>query len=248
VTVPDSGRRLAYDLLDSSATAYEGGVELPYGQSRAAVAAVGLAARCRGLTRAVHTLFDADMELEAQITLRALMEYAVTLQWIAKEPDARFLSWWRDDDRIFEALRREVTNRTGLSGDLDPEAETEREKVLALLREESATAAPLPRFVVRAQEVESGLGYSLIYRSLSQAGAHPAPAGIHPLIEDRPEKNMCVVRPRPIYGSPFDSEYLAALFLLISLREAGELFPPVKLDGAARFWNRVLSLRDRADG
>ncbi len=62
-------------------------------------AVIGLVGRCRRLVRAVLHAVDAGDALEAQLFVRALVEHAITIPWMALDPDLHIKQWLIEDIR-----------------------------------------------------------------------------------------------------------------------------------------------------
>lgn len=242
-------RRFGLELLDRSGI-YDGGVIVPYGDA-ATLSLVALASRARRLMRAIYRLLDAGDSLEAQVLLRTLLEYTLTAQWMAQDPQARFLSWWLEDDRRFRVMEREVRALAKAPIEEVPEELQRRREGVREQFQRDAESQKAPRFptlIDMAMAVESPFAYSFVYRVLSQLGAHPYPHGLEAVIEDSPENNSVLVRPEPKDESTIEPYYLAGALVFISLREAGSAFAPVALTAElAMLEPELFALRDELE-
>jgi hypothetical protein len=241
-------RRFGHDLLAFSAS-YDDGLAIPYGDPTA-LCLVGLALRSRRLVRGIYRLADDGDWLEAQILLRALLEYSLTAQWIGQDPRPRFLSWWLEDDKRFRTMEREVQALIEHPVEVPEDLRQGREELASQFAAEAKklNAPKFPRLQQMAKAVGGSLGYSFVYRVQSQVGAHPYPHGLDSLIEDRPVNGGVFLRPDPVGRPAVEPYYFAAALLFMALREAGRAFPPVDLgNDSGRFESELRAIRDLLD-
>jgi hypothetical protein len=240
-------RRAALQVLDISAS-LEKGVVVPYGQ-RVGFAAVGLTVRARRLSRSIIRLTDCGEWLEAQILVRALLEYVITLQWILKDPEKRVLSWWQADDRPFARMVSEVTAITGQPIEITPEETRALAEFSAQIALEAASAdvKPFPSLRERAAEVDADLGYSLLFRLYSQGGVHPYGQALLPLLEDLPDRSGVLIRETPGEEPIDDPYYLAGVLLLIALEKLAEVEPGLRLPDLEEAKLEFLAMKHEID-
>jgi Family of unknown function (DUF5677) len=240
-------RGLAVAVLACS-DALEQGVVVPYG-NRVGMAAVGLTMRIRHLASAAIRLTNDGSWLEAQILLRSLLEYVITLEWIAKDPDRRVLSWWRADERAFDSMVDEVGSLLGDRIGLPEADEVARRKLIEQIADEAvaAEAPPYPRLKERAKDAEESLSYSLLFRHYSQGGVHPFRQSLLPLIEDMPKRGAVLIRARPQEGPIDDPYFLTAVLVVITLERLSGLQPSLQLPSVEPIKRKLMDLKQEID-
>jgi hypothetical protein len=208
----------------------ENGVRVPYGD-RLGVVAAGLALRARRLVRSIVALRDRDEWLEAQILVRTLLDYLITLEWIARDPQVRVLSWWLADEGSFARMADGVASVTGEHIDVPEELDTAQAEVSSRIAAEAAAAGapPLPNLRDRAKEVGADLGYEFLFRLYSQGGVHPTRQSIVMLIEDLEPQQAVVLHEKPPAGPIDDPYYLAGALGCIALQTLSRLEPGLSL-------------------
>jgi hypothetical protein len=210
---------------------------------------VGLTMRIRHLAGAAIRLADDGSWLEAQILLRSLLEYVITLEWIAKDPDRRVLSWWRADERAFDVMVGEVSSLVGQPIGLSEADEVAHRQLIEQIADEAvaAEAPPYPGLKERAKDAEESLSYSLLFRLYSQGGVHPFRQSLLPLIEDMPKRDAVLIRARPQEGPVDDPYYLAAALLMITLERLSELQPSLQLPSVEPIKRELMDLKQEID-
>jgi hypothetical protein len=210
---------------------------------------VGLTMRIRHLAGATIRLADDGSWLEAQILLRSLLEYVITLEWIAKDPDRRVLSWWRADERAFDVMVGEVSSLVGQPIGLSEADEVAHRQLIEQIADEAvaAEAPPYPGLKERAKDAEESLSYSLLFRLYSQGGVHPFRQSLLPLIEDMPKRDAVLIRARPQEGPVDDPYYLAAVLLMITLERLSELQPSLQLPSVEPIKRELMDLKQEID-
>src|SRR5215208_4739723 len=134
------------------------------------MAILGLVGRCRRLVRAAYELADHRMTLEAQILIRVLLEYAITVRWLTLNPRLHFRQWAIGDIKSRLTMDREI-QELGEETVLTEETRGLLEERLETYRRECGDAPPsLPRLQERARQTGESLSYSLAYRYDSQIG------------------------------------------------------------------------------
>jgi Family of unknown function (DUF5677) len=221
---------------------------VPYG-NRVGMVGVGLAMRIRHLARAVIRLTDDGSWLEAQILLRSLLEYVITLEWIAKDPERRVLSWWRADERAFDVMVGEVSSLLGHPVGLSEVDEVVHRQLIEQIANEAvaAEAPPYPGLKERAKDAEESLSYSLLFRLYSQGGVHPFRQSLLPLIEDMPKRDAVLIRARPREGPIDDPYYLTTVLVVITHERLSELQPTLQLPSVEPIKRQLMELKQEID-
>jgi hypothetical protein len=209
-----------------------------------AVIVAGLV-RCRRLARAARLLLDHDLQLEAEIVVRSLMETAVGVAWILRtdsEVRTDRLQLKDLDSRIELAERIRSLQPEGAEHDGDVPAERRIEAVRVktadpdiddLLDSMYEQREGLVRRGVKrppdvrtmAEQADYGVGY-LDFAFKSESRTHFRILGLEPFLLDRGEGDDWVVDsggPRTqLEDPPYET---AALWLLVALKEAALAFP-----------------------
>jgi len=240
-------RDLAVAALELSGD-LDKGVLVPYG-GRVSVAAVGLTLRARRLVRAAVRLADEASWLEAQILLRTLLEYVITLEWIAADPELRILSWWQADERSFDVMVSEVSSLISQPIEIPAADDAARRDLIEQIAKEAAAAGapPYPSLQERARQVRGSLAYSLLFRLYSQGGVHPFRQSLLPLLQDMPERKAVLVHAHPKEGPVDDPYYLCAVLLVIALERLSGLEPGLQLPSVEPLKRQLMDLKRDID-
>jgi hypothetical protein len=184
-----SSRDLGLELLAASA-AYE----IPtVRHGHQDIVLSGVVIRSRRLLRAAYELADQDMVLEAQVLLRVLTEYAITLAWLLIDIETNLCRWVIGDTNRRFTLHNEVAKASPgtelLARDTRRAMAARREALVAMLREKEQPL-DLPPVEVRAAQAEDDGGheglkvlYALPYRADSEAAVHATVWSIDKLME-----------------------------------------------------------------
>lgn len=221
-------RSLAVRLLDVSGIYGATAVPDTIGYGRLVV--IGLVGRARRLVAAIHHAHDAGDALEAQIFLRALVEYAITIPWMVVNPELHISQWRIEDIRLTLQMDEEVRQHAD-----DPILTDENRAALEALREELMAACgedmALPNVQTRADVIGLPLLYSLAYRYESKSGIHPTSLAAEQLILNRPEIGMYEIRGEPPEDLNLpDAMGVSAALLLVILEAAQEFLPELPFD------------------
>jgi hypothetical protein len=240
-------RELLVDAVDAT-SALDRGILVPYG-NKASFATVGLAMRSRRLAMSILTLCDAGSWLEAQILVRSLLDYVITLEWILLDPEVRVYSWWQADDRSFDTVVREVTEQISLPIELSVDEEQARRDLIARIAKdaEEVGAPAYPPLQQRAQEVSSSLAYSLFFRLYSQGGAHPYRMSILALLRDVPERRAALILGEPDRQPVDDPYYLTGVLMIVVHRRLAEKEAGLGLPSVVPLEARLAELKSELD-
>jgi hypothetical protein len=152
----------------------------------------GIIIRSRRLLAAAYTLADQDMLLEAQVLLRVLTEYGITLAWLGIDLDTNLYRWViGDTDRRFTLHNAVAAASPGtemLSAATRRAMAARRDALISMLKEKQQPL-DLPSVEVRANQAEEGgyeglkQVYALPYRADSEAAVHSTVWAIDKLME-----------------------------------------------------------------
>jgi hypothetical protein len=153
-----------------------------------------LAVRACRIARAVHVLAEAGLDLEAGILLRSLMEYGITVGWLAAPADDdapdRFLQWqWNDIDERLKTDNHYFAVTTRHLIDPAVRARLEADKVAI----EGQVGARKISVVEQAQAIDKEEEYAVQYRYDSNGGTHPSGSASQRVVtlnEDRREHTI----------------------------------------------------------
>lgn len=193
---------------------------------------IGLVGRQRRFLRAVYTLTDAGLGLEAIGPLRSMFEFLVCQRWLATDPDRNWKLWVASDHAKRDVWRERLQRRASALYDAaaasrTPTQREEEEVIAAVRRRLSAELGDGWRKEVPSIERQADLGglgalYDLLYRYESSAASHATLLAIDLLTERRPEG--LVLRSEPTAQFASLSPYLhGALLLYEALKDGAEL-------------------------
>lgn len=167
------------------ATVVGGGIE-----QQVALMIAAFVLRARRLVCAIGRLIEADLEIEAEILNRALLEHAGTLAWICADPIPRLKRWrlhdarerLRWDDRA-EKESRPVGGPEG-SGErlLEPKSREELARLVEDFEAERVKGMPKAEQIFR--DVGSPELYYLVYSYWSMSNEHPRVLAMEHFIVD----------------------------------------------------------------
>jgi hypothetical protein len=249
-------RSLGLALLDASRIyedfaipRYEG--NLPFPPHRRAI--IGLVGRQRRFLRAVYTLADARLRLEAVGPLRSMLEFLIRQRWLALDPDLNWKLWMADDHAARDVWRKKAGEHTPALADaavaaLTPEQRAEGEEIAAIraqLAVELGTQWPGDRRQRNVEQMAAKVGlsplYDLLYRYESSAAVHPSLFAVDLLSERGPEGLVLCGEPTaqlvsvPVYLH-------GALLLHEALKDSGELTPALNLPEVAPIGRDIYAL------
>jgi hypothetical protein len=208
-----------------------GAVAVPYGLGFEKLAIIGLVARARRLVSAIQHSLDCGDALEAQIFNRALVEYALTIPWMALGPDLHTKQWLIEDIRQTLVMDAEVGQELGeplLTDDHRARLEQVSEELRAACGERPTG---VPNLQARAQAIGLPVLYTLGYRYESKSGIHPTTLAGEQLITDHKQAKMHEIREEPAADLALpDTEGVSLALLLAILEAAEQLVPELKLD------------------
>lgn len=212
---------------------------------------IGLVARQRRLLRAIYTLADADMHLEAGILARTMLEYLIVLRWLRVNPQLHHAMWVQHDLEARLRMDREIREVASTAQAEPPAAlaaesrdfyenalrqarhQVEKERVALGLEE----APRYPTLKEQATAAGLAMAYARLYRIESQSGAHPMVMAIDELLEEG-DGVLVLSEPRSNarnYGT-------AAIALMESLQLAKRLLPELPLDGLDEVSDEIRAL------
>jgi hypothetical protein len=249
-------RSLGLALLDASRVyegfaipRYEGDQRFP--PHRRAI--IGLVGRQRRFLRAVYTLADAGLTLEAVGPLRSMLEFLIRQRWLAHDPDLNWKLWMADDHASRDVWRNKAREHTPALADaavaaLTPEQRAEGEEIAAIraqLAEELGKQWPGDRRQRNVERMAAQVGltplYDTLYRYESSAAVHPSLLAVDLLSERGPEG--LVLRGEPTAQLVSVPVYLhGALLLYEALKDSGELTPALNLPEVAPIGRDIYAL------
>jgi hypothetical protein len=219
-------RELLTRLLDASSR-YEN-AEIAAGTAYIPMVVAALVARSRHMARVIVRLADEGETTEAQVLLRALLEYAVTINWLDLDREKNPRHWLISDIR----RRLAADNELRQLGEPPIIADANRQRyegVVARFEQDlGGNPGQLPSVQQQAQQIEFPIGYSLAYRFDSQSGVHPTSLGAEQMLEAVEDGFRLRTEPPP--GSAPDPYAVAATLLLLALDGGRELVPFIQLD------------------
>jgi hypothetical protein len=234
-------RRCAFTLLERSGV-YEN-VIVPPGTPPEWPVVVALVARQRNHLKAMVTLADAGLNLEAEIIDRTMFEFYVRLKWLLLDAELHRILWMLDDigyrftidaevrqwaaqnEREIEILRDDVRERLeALQADLT-------EGIANIAADRRLDRAPrYPRLNEQAEAIGSAIDYSLGYRLDSQSAAHPSVLALQNLAEALPDGSIRIVA-EPAPDNRLNVYSTGSLYLFDALELVGELIPQLRIEG-----------------
>jgi Family of unknown function (DUF5677) len=195
---------------------------------RETLAILGLVGRCRRLVRAAYELADRAMDLEAQILIRVLLEYGITVRWLVVNPHLHFRQWAIADIEKRFTIDREI-QEFGEETVLTEESRAQFERRLEDFRREcGAASTKLPPLQERARQTGESLSYSMAYRYDSQSGAHPTPLAAEALVSLDPEGRGSLITAEPTDWMALNV-YAAGAFMLLDVLDAAGALPELAL-------------------
>ena len=257
-------RSLGLALLDAS-RAYEGFViptwegflrKRRFPPHRRAI--IGLVGRQRRFLRAVYTLADAGLVLEATGPLRSMLEFLVCQRWLALDPDRNWQLWMDDGhasrDLLLDRVRKHAPALHDAAVDArTPEQRAEGEETAVGRKQLAAELGDRQRderritLEQRAAQVGLSLLYDGLYRYVSSAGPHPTLHATDLLMEKRPKGLVLRGEPTALFAA--QPVYLHGAWLLYeALKGSGELPPALNLPGLPSLGRDLYALlEERAD-
>lgn len=148
-----------------------------------ALAVTTLIVRGRRLVRAIFALLDdGQFDPEALILRRALMETAVTLQWLGTDLRAN-VPRWRLDDLL---TRQKWDDELRASGQRLYEPQARQRLDADIERRQASGVKGMPPFRQRCEAIEP-TWHATAYRALSHGATHPSPYALEDFIQDHPD-------------------------------------------------------------
>jgi hypothetical protein len=193
---------------------------------------IGLIGRQRRFLRAVYTLTDAGLGLEAIGPLRSMFEFLVCQRWLALDPDRNWKLWVADDHAKRDVWRERLQRNTPALHDAaaasrTPAQREEEEVIVAVRKRLSAELGDrwrdeVPKIERQAELVGLSTIYDGLYRYESSAALHATLLAIDLITERRPGGLLLRREPTAQFASL--SPYLhGALLLYEALKDGAEL-------------------------
>lgn len=214
------GRREALELLSIS-DSVDNSLVVIQKHGFEALAVTTFVVRARRLVRAIFHLLDEQLDVEAAILGRALMETAVTLMWLGTDLPKNVKRWRLDDAR--ERLKwLEELGALEKTGDEyawppwpeRPMEEAELRDLVASL--EGKGVKGLPSFKDRCKTMSSHF-YPTAYRQGSHGAVHPSPYALEQFIDHADELGAHILANGPRTRDKTYPDETAALWLHLVL-------------------------------
>jgi hypothetical protein len=236
-----ASRRCAVALLERSEI-YEN-VIIPADAPREWLPVVAMVARQRSHLKAIITLADAGLNLEAEIVDRTMFEFSVRLKWLVLDAELHRTLWMLNDIAYRFTLDGEVREWAAANGReiqilrddvrerLEGVQDQLRDRLGEIANERGLDREPrYPGLKQQAEATGNAIDYSMGYRLNSQSAAHPSVLALDNLARQLPDGSVRIVaEPAPdnrlnVYGT-------GSVYLFDALEIAGELIPQLRIEG-----------------
>ena len=203
-----AGRAEGLELLKVSAS-MDNTLVRPVGRAAEGEVVVMFVVRARRLTRAIFTLLDDDLAVEAEILMRALMETAVTFAWLGKDLSRRMERWQLDDHRW--AIEQDDAAREAGSSTLSDAARARRIALRDGLL--ARRVKGMPDFRAMADSIDPSLYAG--YKIASHGAIHATRFAMGRFFAQRTEEGATIhALAKPLFDEQYED---AALWLSVAL-------------------------------